>query len=521
MKKLTYILSFFISVFLYTSCDLLDLSPEDYYGSSNFWNNEAQVAGYMNGLHADLRGRYDMFYVLGETRGGTLKHGTSSLNTSIDYSSPFKDNEFSKDKTGISNWYGLYASIMQLNHFIQKVENECGFLTEAQKKQYLGQAFGLRSLYYFMLYKTYGGVPLITDVKILDGKVSADKLYTARSTPEQILNFIKDDVKRSEDSFGASTLFDSSMWSLSATKMLKADVYLWSAKVTTGDHSAGGNADLQIAKTTLQSLIGKFELQKDFTTVFSKKGNKEIIFAIRFKDTEATNWASAFLYSKDMFVDQKYSRDGQRYGDVLDLRGNGLLRHEYKEALWRSYDEEDTRRDKTFLDFYADNKQNKFGCVMLKGIGIINSNANRVYESDIVVYRYADVLLMLAEIENSLGGDVTGYINEVRQRAYGDNWQDKYKFVSRTFAENELDILHERDKEFVWEGKRWFDVIRMQDAAKKPLAFSKAANYPNTYGDDFAPLLMETEAYKLLWPVNVSTLNDDPLLVQTPGYEEK
>ena len=158
---------------------------------------------------------------------------------------------------------------------------------------------------------------------------------------------------------------------------------------------------------------------------------------------------------------------------------------------------------------------------MLKGIGIINSNANRVYESDIVVYRYADVLLMLAEIENSLGGDVTGYINEVRQRAYGDNRQDKYKFVSRTFAENELDILHERDKEFVWEGKRWFDVIRMQDAAKKPLAFSKAANYPNTYGDDFAPLLMETEAYKLLWPVNVSTLNDDPLLVQTPRYEEK
>ena len=55
MKKIIYIISLFISTVLYTSCDALDLAPEDYFGSGNYWNNEAQVDGYMTGMHSQLR----------------------------------------------------------------------------------------------------------------------------------------------------------------------------------------------------------------------------------------------------------------------------------------------------------------------------------------------------------------------------------------------------------------------------------------------------------------------------------
>lgn len=41
MKKIIYIISLFVSSVLYTSCDALDLAPEDYFGSGNYWNNEA------------------------------------------------------------------------------------------------------------------------------------------------------------------------------------------------------------------------------------------------------------------------------------------------------------------------------------------------------------------------------------------------------------------------------------------------------------------------------------------------
>ena len=64
----------------------------------------------------------------------------------------------------------------------------------------------------------------------------------------------------------------------------------------------------------------------------------------------------------------------------------------------------------------------EFGCVMKKRIGTINSNDNRIYISDIPVYRYADALLMMAEIENGLNNPCASYINEVRKRAYGDTF---------------------------------------------------------------------------------------------------
>ncbi len=83
-----------------------------------------------------------------------------------------------------------------------------------------------------------------------------------------------------------------------------------------------------------------------------------------------------------------------------------------------------------------------------KRIGTINSNDNRIYISDIPVYRYADALLMMAEIENGLNNPCASYINEVRKRAYGDTFEEN-KYTEGSYAENELAILQERDKEFV------------------------------------------------------------------------
>ena len=74
-------------------------------------------------------------------------------------------------------------------------------------------------------------------------------------------------------------------------------------------------------------------------------------------------------------------------------------------------------------------------------------------------------------------------------------------------------ILHERDKEFVWEGKRWYDIRRMWDAGYEPLVFSSEANY-----DTSEPVIKESESYKLLWPIDVETLNKDPKLKNNPGY---
>lgn len=59
MKKQLYTI-LLAGVMGLSACDSLDLAPEDYYGSTNFWNKQSQVEMYMTGLHADLREKYQM-----------------------------------------------------------------------------------------------------------------------------------------------------------------------------------------------------------------------------------------------------------------------------------------------------------------------------------------------------------------------------------------------------------------------------------------------------------------------------
>ena len=524
MKKIKYLILAVMAVFATKSCKKLDLTPVDYYGGVNFWNNEAQVKGFIYGIHAQMRSSNVNFWLMGEARGGLQKTGTSSATTSLDYSSPIKDNAFTKDKTGITNWAGLYnPNILNVNLAIQKVEKECSFLSDDSRNFYLGQLYGIRSFYYFWLYRTYGGVPLITDTKVLDGVTNAQPLYTERATPKQTLDLIKADITKSEQYFGTNvtTPEQKSVWSKYATIMLKAEVYLWSAKVTTGDQSPAAG-DLGVAEAALLTVKDQFSLLPKFADVFSSaplsnKGNQEIIFTLRFNDNEAQNNVANFVYADAQFIKVKYNVNKKLMGDTLNLRNTGILRNEYTWALFQSYNVLDTRRNATFFDFYdlTAGAITNPGTVLRKYLGIVNSTNNRVYIDDIAIYRYADVLLMLAEVENKKGGDPAQYINEIRKRAYGANYNATlYGYANSDFATNELAILAEKDKEFVFENKRWFDLVRMQDASGKSLVFSAAANY-----DKGVPVLNQaTEAYKILWPVDVTVLNNDPKVKQTPGY---
>lgn len=73
-------------------------------------------------------------------------------------------------------------------------------------------------------------------------------------------------------------------------------------------------------------------------------------------------------------------------------------------------------------------------------------------------------------------------------------------------------------KEFVQEGQRWWDVLRMTlTKGGKHLVFCKEANLKN----DGVPILNEaTESHKVLWPIEQNMLDKDPSIKQTPGYDK-
>ena len=529
MKKILYTICLAAAPLFFQACDNLDLKPIDYTSSTGFWQNEAHVNNFMIGLHNDLREQLGTKHLeYGEYRSeilSTAKNvcGASTKNGSL------ATNNIKESSTVITNWGGFYGKILQVNVLIEQMETGCDFLNDDLRNYYKGVAYGLRAYYYFWLYRSYGGVPLELEVKVGKGSIGATDLYMERSTAEATLAQIKNDVDASLTAFANTTKKSANYyyWSKDASLMLKGEVYLWSAKVDTDDHDKSGvhtgnlnKEDLTTAKNALTQLTG-YALEEDFSKLFKQTGklkNNEVILALYFnKDEKEVGHAKAFfhhlLFNGATVVDE----DGNLLGDdPIQLFGSGLQYEEYLESFVKAYDKADSRRAATFFEFYR-KSDNQFGSNMLKFFGQ-NSSGTHYFDADVLLYRYADVILMLAEIENGLGNDCSDYINQIRERAYGTNYTDEVAYVDNgDFAANELAILKERDKEFVGEGKRWFDLLRLMDANKQPLVFSVDASY--RIGEDIAPVLDKaTESYKILWPIDNDLINADPLLKQTVNY---
>lgn len=500
-----------------TSCTkTLDLAPEDYFGDGNFWQNESQINNFMVGIHKQFRDNQFMFLRLGEMRSGNYSN-VDRQNTSLN-ELPIIEQRIEETSTGISNWAGFYSPILQLNLFINKVSSVT-FLSDARKQYLLGQAYGLRAFYYFQLLRTYGGVPLRLEPEVLTGNTDPVKLRKARATEAEVLTAIKADVNKSVTSFGsAASPTDKSTWNPKASLMLKGEVYLWSAKVYSN------NSDLAEAKSAL-GLISGNTLQTSFSNVFAygQKNNSEIIFSIRYLVGESEmGGVSQYLYSTFNFDNLHYKdslASGALLVDPLAIAATNsqqiIQRYGYTFNLFLSYDVNDKRRNATFYDYY---KVTATGAkpyaitvrntALTKFLGTISAN-KRYFSDDWPVYREADRLLMLAEIVNAEGGDPSSYIKQIRDRAFAPAVDPK-PFVSTTKDANELAIFAERNKEFVHEGKAWYDLRRMKFGTD-PLVFINAAH-------PYGVLNKATLSYKILWPIEPAIWTNDPLVNQTPGY---
>jgi len=522
IKKMKNIYRSILSIVLiltFSACQKLDLTPEDYFASESFWKTTSQVDGAMVGLHTQLRGFQFTFFTLGELRGGTLREGTSFTGTASLNSAAVIRQDIRESSPGISGWAGFYGPIFQVNNFIYQVE-KATYLSATDKSYYLGQAYGLRAYYYFHLYRTYGRVPLALEPKVITSTpaTSQDAYLPRAKTEKETLDFIKSDVNKSVSNFAANytTKFQKAQWSLAASQMLQTEVYLWSAKVKIdGAAPTTTAADLATARAAVEQVIAKYSLQPSFANVFnsaavaSSRGNNEIIFALRYQQGEATNSYGQFIYAitdpLSGYVDDKGVAISS--SDPLQVAGGGtIIRYEYKYDLYAKYAATDARANATFLNF---NKGTVKALNLRKFLGVFVEGA-RSFSDDFPMYRLAEAYLLLAEIKNKQGQSPATEINIIRARAQG---VAAPLFVSGSFEQNELAIFDERGKEFVAEGKRWYDLRRMQDAAGEPLVFRK--DLPLVGVLDKA-----TEAHKVIWPIDRSTLASDETLKndQNAGY---
>lgn len=518
MKKIYIFLLAASTLWCNTACDSLDLTSESTISGDGYWQNKDQFEAFHTGLASYFRGHTYTCFVYGEGRsniyGDTPFGGEAPQGIEVLY-----NNTLSVTTPGISNYGGLYNSINQINLMIAKAE-ESTVLTDAEKSEYLGEAYGLRAYLYFQLLRSYGDVIIYTDYTS-GSTLDLGNLARKQDPAEKVMEQIKSDIAASETAYADNYQFmnGKNFWSLGATKMLKGDVYLWSGK-----QMGGGASDYQTAKDALEDVkkcpgIG---LEANYANVFSysNKKNKEIIFSIYYAEGEdlmfgGYQWRNNFMPQQAYMTNGGYyTESGENVRDTKDAEINGLIRFSLKRDLYNKlYLDSDPRKRINLRGVYTKNAESgaleylaaypyKFQGTMLSG------GSERSWYDDFPIYRYADCLLMLAEAKALLGEDITAEINEVRTRAYGGNlpaeaaypndkgsFYDGNEFVGGD--ENPIEaVLKERLRELIFEGKRWYD-IRLMGVAEK---------YSTAVGS------------KLLWPVDEGTLTDNNALVQTPGY---
>lgn len=501
MKKITlYILA--LASMIFTSCeDMLEIKPESSLVYGSYWESEDAARAAQVALHANLRSYYPNLWYMGEIRsdiwGGSTIESANDLdvieqNISTDFVPSFS-----------TNWAGLYAYLHLVNGIIENLPSVT-FTVPAGRDYFLAQAYGIRAFIYYNMLRTWGDVPIVLEPTTV---IDFENMYIARSPQEDVMAQIKDDIETSLDLFGTGNSFQVSgskgrnYWSKAATLTLKGDVYIWS-----GTNMGGGDADYTAAKNALQAVIDQsatFGLLASYADVFSatNKGNKEIIFSLSYAMDQATNMFSNFTARKND-ISLLYDRLG---GTTASVYVNGANRYGPTDALLARWsDFTDTRNDATFYRMYANNDATGYRASMLKKFfGTVQTGTQYMID-DIPIYRFADVLLLMAEAKNRLSEDPSAEITLIRKRAYGANYAG-HEFTSGTPEENAVAILDERLFEFIGEGKRWWDLRRAGN------------EYVFMFNEYLDPA---TDTYKLLLPITRDMITRNPLLDQTTGYAD-
>lgn len=505
-----YIVAIFTLSFIPSCTEKLDLAPISSISDANYWLAPEQFDAFVVGLHARFRTHVSNFQAMGELRSDIF--GTEPGNTGTFTGEATQGVErlwlqtLNLDNPGVSNFGGFYTNIGQLNLLISKI-NSTNVITVANKSYYLGIAYGMRAYYYFQLLRTWGKTVIQTDAI---SAIDVSNLAKPAAPESEVMNLIKADIENSITSFGSDYSFRNtkSFWSKAATLMLKAEVSLWNA------HRGGGTADATTAKaalTDIQTNIASLALLPSYATVFNTKGNNEMIFAVRHVLNEASmTFIPASFTPQSGLIANFYDSIANRKFNVTTDNWGGLLRAPVKSSTFRKFSPLDSRRSASItaaysLDITKRPNADTFkmaGCFASKFQGEQNAGA-RTYTNDYPIYRYADLLLMLAEAKIILGENPAAEINLIRARAFGSNYKtDLHGYPNQAIDANAKEaILQERLLEFIFEGKRWYDLRRLGDSYVY-------ANTPVT----------AAESYKLLWPIDRNSLTNNRSLEQNPGY---
>ena len=463
MKKILVLAS--LATLLMTSCgdSFFDLEPASSVTIDKVYKTASDYNVAVIGCYAKLQSQVNFYTECCEYRSDNLSLDAPTAGTQDRYDI---DHFTEKPSNGIlsSYWANFNNNVYRCNLLLDQIDG--ANFAENLKKQYKGEAMFIRALNYFNMYRIWGGVPATKHVVS-----AAEALKVARYSDEQMFDLIAGDLKEIVDNNYLPETYSSADMGRAtsgAAKALLGKVYLTFHKWTE-------------AKDILSQLIGKYQLVSPIAQVFNvdNKNNNEIIFAVHF-NKEIEGEGHSYWYNLTNASD-----DTNQTSSLLNTFPTGDAR---KDLITYVQVEKNVR----LMNKFYDTKSPTF-----KTVG-----------NDQILLRYADVLLMYAEALNEIQYDASEgslalkYLNAVRQRAGISNLTAKQLPTQEKFRKG---ILVERQREFPYEGQRWFDLVRM--------GFAKSVMAENG---------VEIKDYQLLFPIpqqEFEKVGDKSILWQNPGYD--
>jgi len=532
-----------------TACsDFLSILPLNDIVLENYWTEKADVDNAVTGCYEALESSdcITRMAIWGELRSDNIVPGMTTPETE---SQMLKGNLLPTN--AFTKWTCFYQVINRCNtvmYYAPKVQALDPNYTVSELKANIAEVTALRDLCYFYLIRTFENVPFVTEPSIDDNQVYVVKA----STFDEILTTLISDLELvKEDAVNkyANVTSNTGRITRSSIYALMADLYLWKQDYGNSEKYCDLVIDSKIkaydteknnTKTKLK-LYGKFPLVNElvsgsysgnaYTEIFGTGNSFESIFELDFEENQSVS---------NSFVPTYYGSSSTQIGYLSPaeylikdiVTGTNAI---FKKTDCRYLESMEEMNGVYAIDKYT--RLNTSFNNTIAGAPQVETTKRSTNFANWILYRLTDVMLMKAEAQVELAGEITTNAITPEQKTY---YQSAFKLVSavynrannitigrtdtlvyNTYATSRANmedlVLKERQRELLFEGKRWFDLVRM---ARRDGNNVRLINYAiKKYTENQSALRKKMNSQNSLYfPYNKDELKANKLLIQNPAY---
>lgn len=503
--------------------DFLTEVPSDFVSPVNFYKTAGDATAAVNAAYSsfiNLRSPLSSSQYMGRNLWMVLEYPTEVVTSRLsatnerslveNYHTQF--NSAHAYLQGI--WEAAYAGINRANSVIDRVPNV--EMDATRRDQLIAEAKYLRALHYYYLAGLFGGVPLkLTETSAIDGDNVPRS--SAADTWKQIEKDLTEAAAVLPAAWGAN---DYGRATKGAAMTLLGKTYLQSAGTT------ATTADWQKGLDAFKTVMGLgYSLDANYASLFngSNEKSKEIIFSFQNIRVDGaggtmTQWFVPVTSPAIYALSQQNQFQAER-------------------AFYDSYAATDVRKDGTWMTtlayagktvvwawtsgIQAATQYGSTGPVPRKYVDLGGASTYGE-EPDVIITRYADVLLSTAEAINEVSGPTSeayGYVNQVRTRAGVPNLTaglSQATFRDAVYLERRYELALEMHGLFDNRRNWTWSKARIEASMANISTVNKSPFTSSTTKFDARPILDKWKLYPI--PLRACQLNTS--LTQNPGWED-